>query len=73
MCACVYGEPPLVDTTGTNNFVLYNEVSLTQAFAIVTVAIGLCDWAVEHNVATFSEPSLLYAKHAEASTISNSA
>ena len=52
-------EPSLSDTIGNQHFVHYNEVSLTQAFpcSIYPVGVLLCNQAIEHNVAVFSELS----------------
>ena len=46
------GTPSRVDTIGSNNFVRYSEVSLTQR---LLVGVVLYYRAVEHNVGTFSE------------------
>ena len=46
------GTPSRVDTIGSNNFVHYSEVSLTQR---LPVGIVLYCRAFEHNVGTFSE------------------
>ena len=45
-------------TIETNNFVLYSEVPNTGASGIFPVGVVLHNWAVEYNMATFSELSL---------------
>ena len=53
----------MADTIGSNNFVLYNEVSLTQGFRYSSGRHGKRNWAVEENVVTFAEIFLaVYAR-----------
>ena len=47
-------NPTIIDTTGTQDFVRYSEVSLSQG---LSVGVVLCNPAVEYSVAAFSELS----------------
>ena len=61
-------NPSITDTIGSQQFVHYSKVSLTQG--LPSVGVVLCNHAAEHNVAVFT---LLYAGYPEASTMRNSA
>ena len=50
-----------MDTIGNQNFVRNSEVSLTQGLPVYSSRRGMCNRAVEHNVAVFSE--LSFAVH----------
>ena len=53
----------MADTIGSNNFVLYNEVSLTQGFRHSSGRHGKRNWAVEETVVIFAEIFLaVYAR-----------
>ena len=54
----VQSNPSIADTTRTNKFVLYSEVSLTQWHPVFSSRHGMRNVAVEHNMATLSELSL---------------
>ena len=55
----VQSNPSIADTTGTNKFVLYSEVSLIQWLPVFSSSHGMRNVAVEHNMhATLSELSL---------------
>ena len=64
-----------MDTTGNLHFTVCCKVSLTQGIKYISSMCGTCTWAVEHNMATFSELSLAvcWEGKAKASTMSNSA
>ena len=51
-------EPSITDTIGSQNFVCYSEVSLTQRFPVYfSGRRRMHNRAVEHNMAAFSERS----------------
>ena len=50
-------NPSITDTLGTQNFVHYNGVSLSQGFRYISGRRGMRNQTVEHNVAGFSELS----------------
>ena len=54
----VQSNPFIADTVGTNNFVLYSEVSLIQGLLVFSSRYGMRNGAVKHNMATLSELSL---------------
>ena len=47
----------IVDTIGNLHFDPYSEVFLTEGFRYISSRCGVCNWAIEHNVAIFSELS----------------
>ena len=49
-------NPSITDTIGTQYFVCYSKVSLTQGFRYISGRRGTA-WAVEYNIAAFSELS----------------
>ena len=63
-----------MDTIGNPHFTVCSKMSLTQGFQYISSGCGTCNWAVKHNMATFSELSLAvcWQGKAKASTMSNS-
>ena len=51
-------NPSITDTIGNQNFVRNSEVSLTHGLPVYSGRCGMRNWAVERNVAAFSELSL---------------
>ena len=68
-------NPSITDTLGTQNFVRYNEVSLSQGFWYISGRRGMHNRALSTTWLRFQSFPLLYADrecYPEASTTSNS-